>query len=391
MILDDEDILIGGSISSSVFEPIVNLILYGEQLSEKDFEILSNGDNNYKVKDRKELDIIIDYFTKRSKLNTISLNWLDVSNITNMSRLFSHKSFKGDISKWNTSNVENMSFMFCRSTFNGDISNWDTGKVKDMSAMFYSSNFNQEIGNWDVSNVEDMSRMFRDSKFNKDISQWNVSKVVSMARMFENTKFNKDISQWNIKSLKNANYMFCHSKFNKDISNWDMSNVVEMYGMFYDSKLNAKYITNWDIDKFLLQLHTFQKEDMQIYDMGNSYYYASNYNDDDNIYIEYSGGEYGTIRKFNKSFYHSKVPTICLANIEILRYVLEVDIDNVSNKEILHQSACIDSMLGDMNSYSSNKYSGMFFDYIMNQLAKNNPSVTQTLTLEPILKSYSVF
>ena len=108
MILDDEDILIGESISSSVFEPIVCSILWAEKLSEKDFEILSKGDNNYKVKDRKELDIIINYFIDR-KLNTISLNWLDVSNITNMCRLFHGKSFKGDISKWNTSNVENMS------------------------------------------------------------------------------------------------------------------------------------------------------------------------------------------------------------------------------------------------------------------------------------------
>ena len=390
MILDDEDILIGESISSSVFEPIANKIILGDKLDDKDYGIISNGDNNYKVKDRKELGIIIDYFINR-KLNTISLNWLDVSNITNMCRLFLNKSFKGDISKWNTSNVTNMFQMFYMSTFNGDISNWDTSKVEDMSAMFCLSKFNQEIGNWDVSNVEDMSNMFKGSKFNKDISQWNVSKVVSMTRMFENAKFNKDISNWNIKSLKNANYMFCNSKFNKDISNWDVSNVVQMYGMFYNSKLNTKYIKNWNINKFLFQVHTFQKEDMKIYDMGNSYY-VSNYNDN-NTHIEYYGGEYATngISKFDKSYYHSKVPTIYLANDEILKYVLEVDIDNVSNKEILHQSSCIDSMLGDMDSYGNSKYSGIFFDYIMNQLAKNNPSVTQTLTLEPILKSYSAF
>lgn len=390
MILDDEDVLIGESISSSVFEPIVNKIIWGDNLDDKDYGIISNGDNNYKVKDRKELDIIINYFIN-SKLNTISLNWLDVSNITNMCRLFYDKSFKGDISKWNTSNVENMSYMFYQSPFNGDISNWDTRKVKDMFAMFYLSKFNQEIGNWDVSNVENMSNMFNGSKFNKDISQWNVSNVVSMARMFENTNFNKDISQWNIKSLKSANYMFCNSKFNKDISNWDMSNVIQMYGMFYNSKLNAKYIKNWNINKFLHQIHTFQKEDMKIYDMGNSYY-VSNY-DDNNTYVSYNGSEYTTngISKFNKSFYHSKVPTICLANIEILRYVLEVDIDNVSNKEILHQSACIDTMLGDMDSYSNSKYTGMFFDYIMNQLSKNNPIISQTASLEPIRKSYSAF
>ena len=185
MILDDEDILIGESISSSVFEPIVTLILFGVKLSEKDFEILSKGDNNYKVKDRNELNKIIDYFIDR-KLNTISLNWLDVSNITIMTDIFYGSNFNGDISKWDVSSVEHMSYMFYYSEFNGDISKWDVSNVKGMNSMFAYSEFTSDISKWNVSNVYSMMRMFEESKFNKNISKWDVSNVKYKTNIFTN-------------------------------------------------------------------------------------------------------------------------------------------------------------------------------------------------------------
>jgi surface protein len=43
---------------------------------------------------------------------------------------------KMDISKWDVSNVKDMSFMFTRSKFNGDISKWKVRKVKYMDYMF---------------------------------------------------------------------------------------------------------------------------------------------------------------------------------------------------------------------------------------------------------------
>ena len=122
----------------------------------------------------------------------------DVSNVTDMSSMFSCSSFNQDISSWDVSNVTNMSWMFANSPFNQDISSWDVSNVTNMSWMFYKSSFNQDISSWDVSNVTDMSSMFSDSDFNQDISSWDVSNVENMSGMFYGSPFNQDISSWGV-------------------------------------------------------------------------------------------------------------------------------------------------------------------------------------------------
>ena len=106
-------------------------------------------------KNKKELMEIIREIIAEKGPNC-DLNFIDVSNITDMSYLFWTTKFDGDISKWDTSNVTNMCGMFQKCPFNGDISRWNVSNVKNMAAMFMFSKFNGDISKWDVSSVESM-------------------------------------------------------------------------------------------------------------------------------------------------------------------------------------------------------------------------------------------
>ena len=84
-------------------------------------------------------------------------------------------SLYGRIEDWDVSNVTNMSklFLFCKQ-FNEDISNWDTSNVTDMKDMFNrAKSFNQPIGGWDTSKVTRMSRIFyKADNFNIENAPW---------------------------------------------------------------------------------------------------------------------------------------------------------------------------------------------------------------------------
>ena len=114
---------------------------------------------NYHPKTKDELKDIIKQKIE-SEGNECDLNDIDTSNITDMSWLFEHSEFNGDISKWDVSNVTNMGGMFSYSKFNSDISNWDVSNVESMISMFAGSNFNGDISKWNVSNVKFKLIMF---------------------------------------------------------------------------------------------------------------------------------------------------------------------------------------------------------------------------------------
>jgi len=96
--------------------------------------------------------------------NAANLNWLDTSNITDMSWLFSNgggKFFIGDISLWDTHNVRYMQFMFDGSEFDGDISGWDVCPMSEIWRECLSHRLSMEIflnGNHRTSNKEASNR-----------------------------------------------------------------------------------------------------------------------------------------------------------------------------------------------------------------------------------------
>ena len=89
------------------------------------------------------------------KHNIYDLNFIDTSEITDMSLLFSNCMHNFDVSSWDVSNVTNMGYMFyhCKN-FNCDLSNWNVSKVKNMNYMFNGcTNFNCDLSDWDISNM----------------------------------------------------------------------------------------------------------------------------------------------------------------------------------------------------------------------------------------------
>ena len=103
-------------------------------------------------KNKRQLKQLINYAFKH---NIYDLNFIDTSEITDMSLLFSHCMRNFDVSSWDVSNVRNMGYMFyhCKN-FNCDLLNWDVSKVKNMNYMFYNcKNFNCDLSDWDISNM----------------------------------------------------------------------------------------------------------------------------------------------------------------------------------------------------------------------------------------------
>ena len=190
--------------------------------------------------------------------NTVNLNYIDTSAITDMSYLFSidtkngHglEAFNGDISKWDVSNVTNMSGMFNGADrFNQDISKWNVAKVTNMKFMFSGAyRFNQDISGWNVEKVTDMSFMFINARaFDQDISRWKVSNVTDMSAMFYSAiAFNQDISEWKVSKVTDMYGMFEDATaFNQDISKWDVSEVTNMSRMFWGATAFNKNLNAW--------------------------------------------------------------------------------------------------------------------------------------------------
>ena len=94
--------------------------------------------NKVQPKTKDELkEIIKDTFEHKQ----YDLNFINTSEITDMSKLFMNCKYDFDISDWDVSNVTGMYFMFGHcNQFNCDLSHWNTSKVKDMKDMFTGCN-----------------------------------------------------------------------------------------------------------------------------------------------------------------------------------------------------------------------------------------------------------
>ena len=103
-------------------------------------------------KNKRQLKQLINYAFKH---NIYDLNFIDTSEITDMSLLFSNCMHNFDVSSWDVANGTCMEYMFvnCKN-FNCDLSYWDVSNVTDMDNMFYNcKKFNCDLSDWDISNM----------------------------------------------------------------------------------------------------------------------------------------------------------------------------------------------------------------------------------------------
>ena len=151
-----------------------------------------------------------------------SLAWSDTSSVTDMRSMFVSAAGLTSVSLLDTSNVENMSFMFAarvnRSTLTS-ISLPKTGNVTNMSAMFSNAYNITTVSLPEMGKVEDMSKMFYGTSSLSSISLGDTSSVTDMSEMFSFPSyacpwvvpcpvFAQDIRNFDVTSVSNFDDMF---------------------------------------------------------------------------------------------------------------------------------------------------------------------------------------
>ena len=206
------------------------------------------------VRSLQKLKSCINEAIKTKGLNT-DLNFIDVSQVTDMHELFTDSEFNGDISEWDVSNVTDMYEMFANSKFDGDLSKWNVSRVRYMGNMFVNTPI-EERGQYFEWYTKYVNRQFEtvvvrnrdhlESLVNRallmfgsrcDLNFLDVSNVTDMHNLFEKSDFNGDISKWDVSNVTDMYRMFADSKFNGDLNNWNVDKVDDMDGIFSGSEL----------------------------------------------------------------------------------------------------------------------------------------------------------
>jgi hypothetical protein len=192
-------------------------------------KIHKNGQNIIEANDEYILSII------KSEIKRLgyaaNLNHIDVSGVTQMSKLFASKEYKarrdaddfftGDMSQWSAINSSSKSTISQWTKANNlnlnKSSNWNVGHIESMDGIFKGwhneagladvdvGEFNGDISEWKVFNVKNAKSMFAGSKFNNDLNDWIFAKGADVNNIFQDSNFEKDISSWPISEYSNFN------------------------------------------------------------------------------------------------------------------------------------------------------------------------------------------
>lgn len=197
------------------------------------------------------------------------INEWNVSNISNLTKMFYSTAFNQNIGAWNVSSVTVFSEMFFGTPFNnGGSSSIDSWQLKtsgpiSLDNIFQSATtFNQPIGSWNTSAVTNMSKAFNNATtFNQNINSWNVSNATDTSSMFWSaTAFNQPLNSWNVTGVTNMSNMFRSAvSFNQPLNSWNPLNVTTMVSMFQVASTFNGNLSGWDVSKVTAFSSMFQE------------------------------------------------------------------------------------------------------------------------------------
>ncbi len=203
-------------------------------------------------------------FVECEGLTSIDLSHFDTGKVTDMNSMFSFcESLTSlDLSSFNTANVTDMSYMFsnCSSLKRLAVGDLNTGKVTNMSSMFEGCSSLTEIDfsgfGFMTTYVTDMSNMFQNCSSLTSINTWRLfaystSNVTNMEGMFNNCRSLKalDLTRMKAENVTNLSYMFdgCTNLTEISLSkNFTASNVTNMAYMFR----GCTSLTSLDLSSF---------------------------------------------------------------------------------------------------------------------------------------------
>ena len=165
----------------------------------------------------------------------VDLNDIDVSEITDMSFLFTGK--YEVYNKWT------------------ELTDCEYEKIYDYFTEEELAKFDVNIGcNYFLEPIfrerEDETIEHIMEYIQPDVSEWDVSKVTDMHYMFSGCKhFNCNLNKWNIRNVKNMDYMFCECKeFNQPLNKWRVGNVMSFYCMFWGCEKFNHSLRSWHLN-----------------------------------------------------------------------------------------------------------------------------------------------
>ena len=294
------------------------------------------------------------WFYMMDKLQSITgLNYLNTSQVTNMSNMFNlcGQLTAIDVSNFDTHNVTDMSymFMFCSAVTSLDVSSFNTAKVTNMWGMFNGCTALKTL----------------------DLRSFNTSRVTDMMAMFHSCENLKTIyagSGWSTVNVTSSTDMFymCYSLVGSKGTTYDASHVDKAYAHIDGGPSNPGYLSTPGIEAYAV--YTPSNTTLTFYyDMYRSSRAGTTYalNIDNQFPGWYNDGTYSSVTNvtFDQSFVDARpTTTFCwfqsMENLKTITGLSRLNTSQVTNMRRMF-FWCKNLKTLDLSSFNTDKVTNM--------------------------------